>query len=104
MSAGAVSPRAALIRELVCQRKVVAVVRLCAPCNPNPQAWNDTAPPGQCSECGRPFDIQGRPIADEGVTCPVHDPIVADCPHSEAEAQSVPLPAASWLDNPTADA
>jgi hypothetical protein len=41
------------------------------------------------------------PIADEGVTCPVHDPILATCPHSEADAGAVPLPSPSWLDDGT---
>ncbi len=82
----------------------MVVVRLCAPCTPNPQTWNDTtAPPGRCSQCGRPFDIQGMPIEDEAVTCPVHDPILADCPHSDADGQPVPLPTASWLDPRTID-
>jgi hypothetical protein len=43
------------------------------------------------------------PIEDEGVTCPVHDPILADCPHSDADGRPVPLPTASWLDPRTID-
>ena len=79
----------------------MAVVRLCAPCNPNPGAWDATAPPGRCSQCGRPFDIQGRPIEDEAITCPHHDPILADCPHSDVDVESVSFPSASWLDDGT---
>ena len=77
-------------------------MRRCAECSEYPQAWVDvTAPPGRCSECGQPFDLQGRPIPDEGVICPVHDPILAGCPHSEADAETVPVPPASWLDDGT---
>ncbi len=60
-----------------------------------------TAPPGRCSECGRPFDIEGMPIADERVACPVHDPILASCPHSEVDTQAAPVPSPSWLDDGT---
>ncbi len=75
-------------------------MRVCAECSQTPQAWVEvTAPPGRCSECGRPFDMQGMPIADEGVTCPVHDPILADCPHSEVDARTAPAPTPSWLDD-----
>lgn len=74
-------------------------MRLCAQCHQNPQAWAGvTAPPGRCSECGRPFDLQGRPISDDAVTCPVHDPILASCPHSGADPAAVPGPSPSWLD------
>lgn len=75
-------------------------MRLCAECRRNPQAWVAvTAPPGRCSECGKPFDMQGMPIPDEGVTCPVHDPILASCPHAEADTRAVPGPTPSWLDD-----
>lgn len=72
-------------------------MRLCTQCTPSSEAWSgQTAPPGRCSDCGRAFDIQGVPIQDESVTCPVHTPILASCPHPGAgvEAQA---PAASWL-------
>jgi len=75
-------------------------MRLCAECNRSSEAWvNVTAPPGGCIECGRPFDLQGMPIPDERVTCPVHEPILASCPHTEADAQAVPVPTPSWLDD-----
>lgn len=78
----------------------MAVVRLCAECRQNPQAWvGVTAPPGRCSECGQPFDMQGVPIADEEVTCPVHDPILASCPHSEPDTRADAVPTPSWLDD-----
>jgi len=72
---------------------------MCAECSRTPQAWAEvTAPPGRCSECGRPFDLQGMPIPDEGVTCPIHDPILAGCPHSEDDLAKDPAPTPSWLD------
>ena len=71
-------------------------MRLCSQCTSSPELWTQqTAPPGRCSECGRGFDIQGAPIADESVRCPVHDPILASCPHENAD--DAPTPAASWL-------
>ena len=80
-------------------------MRLCAECTQNPQAWVEvTAPPGRCSECGQPFDMQGRPIPDATVTCPVHDPILASCPHAETDARAVPVPTPSWLDDPSSEA
>ena len=78
-------------------------MRMCSECTPSPDVWsNQTAPPGRCSECGRSFDIQGQPIVDEAVTCPLHDPILASCPHpATARADEVPAPAASWLPDDT---
>lgn len=73
-------------------------MRLCTRCTPTPETWSEqTAPPGRCGECGRPFDVYGTPIEDEGVTCPVHDPILASCPHADADPDEVPVPAVSWL-------
>jgi len=73
-------------------------MRQCSQCSSSPEAWSSqTAPPGRCSECGRPFDIQGMPILDESVTCLVHDPIRASCPHPAADVKGTPEPAASWL-------
>ena len=51
-----------------------------------------------------PFDIQGRPIPDPAVTCPVHDPILASCPHAATDARAVPVPTPSWLDDPPSGA
>lgn len=74
-------------------------MRLCTQCTPSSDTWSDqTAPPGRCSECGRAFDIQGVPIPDESVTCPVHAPILASCPHPDTgDGVGAPAPAASWL-------
>jgi len=73
-------------------------MRLCTQCNEDPQAWgNHTAPAGRCGECGRTFDVHGDPIPDENVACPVHDPVLASCPHTRAEALEVPASASSWL-------
>jgi hypothetical protein len=73
-------------------------MRLCVNCSPNPQSWGEaTAPPGRCAGCGQPFDIQGVPIADEAVSCPVHHPILASCPHAEADARAVAVASPSWL-------
>ena len=73
-------------------------MRLCTECTRNSEAWShQTAPPGRCSECGRAFDVQGMPIRDESVTCPIHQPILASCPHTSAERDEAPAPAASWL-------
>ena len=82
-------------------------MRLCTQCTPNSDTWSQqTAPPGRCSECGRAFDVQGAPIEDESLTCPVHEPILASCPHGSADADEVPAPAASWIavDTPTTTA
>jgi len=79
-------------------------MRLCTECTRNSEAWShQTAPPGRCSECGRAFDVQGMPIRDESVTCPVHEPILASCPHSNADTE-VPAPGASWLVDETGSA
>ena len=76
-----------------------STVRLCAECSPNPQAWAEvTAPPGRCSECDRPFDLSGMPINDDRMTCPFHDPILASCPHAEADVRVDAIPTPSWLD------
>ena len=74
-------------------------MRMCKQCTQSPDVWShQTAPPGRCCECGRPFDIQGDPIPDENVTCPLHDPILASCPHpATARADEVPAPTPSWL-------
>ncbi len=74
-------------------------MRLCTQCTSSTETWSgQTAPPGRCSECGRAFDIQGVPIPDESVTCPLHAPILASCPHpSTDDAVDAPAPAASWL-------
>ena len=73
-------------------------MRLCTECTRNSEAWShQTAPPGRCSECGRAFDMQGMPIQDESVTCPIHEPILASCPHTSADTDEAPAPAASWL-------
>ena len=73
-------------------------MRLCTECTKNSDAWShETAPPGRCSECGRAFDVQGMPVQDDSVTCPIHEPILASCPHEAAQAGEVPTPAASWL-------
>jgi len=73
-------------------------MRLCTECTQSSEAWShETAPPGRCSECGRAFDVQGAPIQDESVTCPIHEPILASCPHTSAEMDEAPRPAASWL-------
>ncbi len=72
-------------------------MRLCTECTQSSEAWSQTAPPGRCSECGRPFDVQGMPILDESVTCPIHEPILASCPHSDADAEEAPTPTLSWL-------
>ena len=81
-------------------------MRLCTQCTPSTEAWSgQTAPPGRCSQCGRAFDIQGAPIQDESVTCPVHTPILASCPHPSAgDGVDVPDPAASWLADGTGGA
>ena len=47
--------------------------------------------------------MQGRPIPDATVTCPVHDPILASCPHAETDARAVPVPTPSWLDDPPSE-
>jgi hypothetical protein len=71
-------------------------MRQCRRCTSSSDTWSSqTAPPGRCSECGRAFDIQGDPIPDENVTCPVHTPILASCPHPNAD--EAPSPPASWL-------
>jgi len=73
-------------------------MRLCTECTQSTEAWtHHTAPPGRCSQCGRAFDLQGAPLQDESVTCPFHEPILASCPHTSAEADEAPSPAASWL-------
>lgn len=74
-------------------------MRLCTHCTPSSETWSGTtAPPGRCGECGQAFDIQGVPIRDERVTCPVHAPILASCPHPSAgDADDAPTPTASWL-------
>jgi len=72
-------------------------MRLCRQCTDNSETWSDqTAPPGRCAECGRAFDLEGTPIRDESVTCPIHDPILASCPHPN-DTEQAPAPAASWL-------
>jgi hypothetical protein len=71
-------------------------MRLCTECTQKSEPWSETAPPGRCGECGRAFDVQGLPILDESVTCPIHEPILASCPHSSADTEA-PAPAASWL-------
>lgn len=78
-------------------------MRMCSHCTPSTDTWtHQTAPPGRCSECGRAFDIQGVPIQDESVTCPVHTPILASCPHPPAgDGVDVPEPVASWLPDDT---
>ncbi len=77
-------------------------MRLCAECTQNSEAWShETAPPGRCSECGRAFDVQGMPIKDESVSCPIHLPILASCPHTSDETDEAPAPAASWLGDGT---
>ena len=73
-------------------------MRLCTECTESAEAWSHhTAPPGRCSECGRAFDLQGVPLQDESVTCPIHEPILASCPHTSAEPDEAPAPIASWL-------
>ena len=72
-------------------------MRLCTECTQKSEPWSETAPPGRCGECGRPFDVQGMPILDESVTCPIHEPILASCPHSDADREEAPTPALSWL-------
>jgi len=76
-------------------------MRMCTECSSDPKRWSrQTAPPGRCGECGRAFDLQGNPILDEGVTCPVHEPILASCPHTGADATAAPAPEPSWLAGP----
>ena len=77
-------------------------MRQCSRCTPSSDTWSSqTAPPGRCSECGRAFDIQGEPIRDENVTCPVHHPILASCPHSDADdLVEAHTPTPSWLADP----
>ena len=70
-------------------------MRQCTQCIRDSEAWSQTAPPGRCSECGRAFDMQGMPIQDESVTCPIHEPILASCPHAGADTDDAPV--ASWL-------
>ena len=80
-------------------------MRLCTECTENSEAWSHgTAPPGRCGECGRAFDVQGVPIADESVTCPLHEPILASCPHTSEERDVAPAPAVSWLAEDTGSA
>jgi hypothetical protein len=90
--------------DVVAKARKVIRMRLCSHCTSSTDSWNDkTAPPGRCSECGRAFDIQGLPVLDESITCPLHDPILASCPHpSDGHGVDAPAPAASWLADDTA--
>ncbi len=59
---------------------------ICAPCwqkaeRPPPEE-PDYAQIGFCVTCGYFYDCNGSRILDITVTCPVHSPIKASCPHS----------------------
>ena len=73
-------------------------MRLCSECIQDSETWShQTAPPGRCGQCGRAFDVQGMPLHDESITCPIHNPILASCPHTSADTDDASTPAVSWL-------
>ena len=59
-------------------------MRLCTECTRNSEAWSHQTAPRDGSECGRAFDMQGMPIQDESVTCPIHEPISSRAAHTRA--------------------
>lgn len=58
--------------------------RICGPCEHEGRPGWRTPERGWCPACGFFFDEYGMRLLEPWITCPVHDPIMATCPHSGA--------------------